>query len=156
MKKRYIGAVLVAAIVGGTAWVYTQSRGSGALTTQDYVDIQQLYARYNWAIDAGEVEGYVALYTPDGTFNTYNSADGLRTFMKSRAAGTRRHWNSNLVITPSPEGARGKVYLVLVDVALKPPAVSLAARYDDVLVKTPGGWRFKKRQTFFDPAAQAQ
>ena len=76
--------------------------------------------------------------------------------MKSRAAGTRRHWNSNLVITPSPEGARGKVYLVLVDVALKPPAVSLAARYDDVLVKTGGGWRFKKRQTFAEPAPGAQ
>ena len=66
MQKRHIVAVLVATIVGGTAWVYAQSRGSGALTTQDYIDIQQLYARYNWAIDAGDIEGYVALYTPDG------------------------------------------------------------------------------------------
>jgi len=156
MQKRHICAVLVVVIVGGAGWVYTQSRGSGALTTQDYVDIQQLYARYNWAIDAGDIEGYVALYTPDGTFNTYSGAEGLRTFMKSRAPGTRRHWNSNLVITPSPEGARGKVYLVLVDVALKPPAVSLAARYDDILVKTAGGWRFTKRQTSSEPAPQAQ
>ena len=60
------------------------------------------------------------------------------------------------MITPSPEGARGKVYLVLVDVAVKPPAVSLAARYDDILVKTAGGWRFTKRQTFSEPAPQAQ
>ena len=156
MQKRHIGAALVAIIVGGAGWVYSQNRGSGALTTQDYVDIQQLYARYNWAIDAGDVEGYVALYTPDGTFNTYSGADGLRTFMKSRAPGTRRHWNSNLVITTAPEGARGKVYLVLVDVAPKPPAVSLAGRYDDILVKTAGGWRFKKRQTSFEPAPQAQ
>jgi hypothetical protein len=56
----------------------------------------------------------------------------------------------------SGEGARGKVYLVLVDVALKPPAVSLAARYDDILVKTAGEWRFKKRQTSSEPASQVQ
>jgi hypothetical protein len=45
---------------------------------------------------------------------------------------------------------------VLVDVAAKPPAVSLAARYDDTLVKTSGGWRFKKRQTSAEPVPQGQ
>lgn len=155
MRKILIAAGLLAAIVGGTAWTYAQS-GSGTLTPQDYVEIQQLYARYNWAIDAGDIEGYVALYTPDGTFNTFTGADGLRTFMKQRSGGTRRHWNSNLVITPSPEGATGKVYLLLVDVGQKPPAISTAARYSDVLVKTSGGWRFKKRQTTSDPAPPTQ
>ncbi len=155
-KAHMFGVVLLAAIVvGGAAWVSGQSR-SGALSTQDYIDIQQLYAQYNWAIDAGDIEGYVALYTPDGSFNTFNGAEGLRTFMKGRPAGTRRHWNTNLAITPSPEGARGKVYLMLIDVGQKPPAVATAARYDDVIVKTSGGWRFKKRQTFADPAPAAQ
>ena len=154
MRKGYIVSVLLSLVVGGAAWTYAQSSG-GALTTQDYVDIQQLYARYNWAIDAGDVEGYVALFTPDGSFNTFNGADGLRTFM-NRPAGTRRHWNTNLVITPSPGGASGKVYLMLVDAGAKPPAISTAARYDDQLVKTAGGWRFKKRQTSADPAPQAQ
>jgi hypothetical protein len=156
MRKSYIGAVLLLVLVGGGAWAYAQSGGSKSLTAQDYADIQQLYARYNWAIDAGDIEGYVALYTPDGSFNTFNGADGLRTFMKDRPAGSRRHWNSNLVITPSPEGASGKVYLLLVDVAAKPPAISAAARYQDVLVKTGSGWRFKKRQTSPDPGPQAK
>src|SRR5262245_46079215 len=111
MRKVYIATVLLSLVVGGTAWTDAQSRGAGALTAQDYADIQQLYARYNWAIDAGDVEGYVALYTSDGSFNTFNGAEGLRTFMKNVQGGTRRHWNSNLVITPSPEGANGKVYL---------------------------------------------
>jgi hypothetical protein len=155
MQKRTIGAAVVALVLSGAGWMQAQS-GAGSLTAQDYIDIQQLYARYNWAIDAGDVEAYVALYTPDGSFNTFNGADGLRTFMKGRAAGTRRHWNSNLVITPSPEGANGKVYLALVDVALKPPAISAAARYEDRLVKTSGGWRFKSRKTSPDPAPAAQ
>ena len=156
MRKGYLGAVLLSMVIGGAAWTYAQSGSGGTLTAQDYVDIQQLYARYNWAIDAGDVEGYVALYTPDGQFNTFTGADGLRTFMKQAKTGTRRHWNTNLVITPSPEGANGKVYLLLVDVGAKPPATSLAARYEDRLVKTSGGWRFKKRQTSADPAPAAQ
>jgi hypothetical protein len=156
MRKGYLVAVLLTLVAGGGVWTYAQSGSGAALTTQDYIDIQQLYARYNWAIDAGDVEGYVALYTPDGSFNTFTGADGLRTFMKNRQGGTRRHWNSNLVIAPSPGGASGKVYLILVDVGAKPPTNSSAARYEDQLVKTAGGWRFKKRQTSPDPAPPAQ
>lgn len=155
MRKALIVAGAFVAFVVGAAWLSAQS-GAGTLTAQDYVEIQQLYGRYNWAIDAGDTEAYVALYTPDGQFNTFSGADGLRTFMKNRPAGTRRHWNSNLVITPSPEGATGQVYLLLVDVAQKPPAISSAARYADVLVKTTNGWRFKKRQTTSDPAPPTQ
>lgn len=155
MRKWFVAVAFVMAAVGGAAWSFAQGSG-GQLTAQDYVEIQQLYARYNWAIDAGDVEGYVALYTPDGQFNTFSGAEGLRTFMKNRQGGTRRHWNSNLVITPSPDGAAGKVYLLLVDVGQKPPAISSAARYADVLVKTASGWRFKRRQTTSDPAPPTQ
>ena len=156
MRKAYIGAALLSLVVGGAAWTYAQSGTARTLAAQDYVDIQQLYARYNWAIDAGDVEGYTALYTPDGSFNTFNGADGLRTFMKNRQASTRRHWNSGLVIAPSAEGATGKVYLMIVDVGAKPPVISSAARYEDRLVKTADGWRFKKRQTSPEPQPQPQ
>ena len=95
----------------------------------------------------------LALYTPDGSFNNYMGQDGLRTFMKNRNGGTRRHWNTNLVITPTSEGAKGTVYLMFVDVGMKPPGITSAGKYEDTLVKTQQGWRFKKRQTFPDPAA---
>ncbi|HLW76642.1 MAG TPA: nuclear transport factor 2 family protein, partial [Bryobacteraceae bacterium] len=64
----------------------------------------------------------------------------------------RRHWNTNLVITPTAEGASGTVYLFLMDVSAKPPAIQTAARYEDQLVKTADGWRFKHRQTKGDSA----
>lgn len=152
MATKRIAMMLLTVMIGGALWARAQSGTGAALTPQDYIEIQQLYARYNWTIDAGDVEGYVALYTPDGTFNTFNGADGLRTFMKNRQGGTRRHWNSNLVITPATDGAAGRVYLMLVDVGTKPPSISSAARYDDRLVKTAQGWRFKRRQTTPDPA----
>lgn len=155
MPKVHVLAILLSVLVGGGSAVEAQEGSGGSLTAQDYVDIQQLYARYNFAIDSSDIEAYVALYTPDGSFNSFTGQDGLRTFMKNRTGGTRRHWNTNLVITPTPEGAKGAVYLMFLDVGMKPPAVTGAGRYEDALVRTPRGWRFKKRQTFPDPPASA-
>lgn len=152
MRQAHALTVLMSILIGGSTWSSAQG---GSLTAQDYVEIQMLYARYNHVIDAGDVEGYVALYTPDGTFNNFKGHEGLRTFMKNRAPSTRRHWNTNLLITPSPEGAKGAVYLMFLDVGAKPPTVTGAGKYDDTLVKTPQGWRFKKRQTLPDPPPPA-
>ena len=147
-KANALGMLLLVVAFVGVASSYAQQGGSDSLTAEDYVDIQQLYARYNHAIDNGEVDAYVALYSPDGSFNDFTGHDGLRTFMNSRTGGTRRHWNTNLVITPTPEGASGAVYLMFLDVGVQPPAVTGAGRYEDTLVKTAQGWRFKTRRTF--------
>lgn len=154
MKRHMHAAAIVLSLLlgtGGSAF----AQGTGTLTALDYVEIQQLYARYNYAIDAGDIEAYVGLYTPDGAFNAFEGQAGLRQFMKNRQGGNRRHWNTNLVITPSPEGAKGQVYLMFVDVGTKPPSISGAGRYEDVIVKTPQGWRFKKRRTMPDPPPDA-
>jgi hypothetical protein len=69
--------------------------------------------------------------------------------------GRVKHWNTNLMITPSPEGASGQVYLVLVDFTSKPISIVTSATYSDELVKTAQGWRFKKRATKGDTAPPA-
>ncbi len=58
---------------------------------------------------------------------------------------TSRHVYTNLRITPAPEGARGFVYFNGLDVSTKPPTNTVSGIYEDTLVKTPDGWRFKKR-----------
>lgn len=131
------------------------AQGHGSLTTQDYIDIQQLYARYNVAIDTGNAEAYADTFTADGAFNTFNGREALLGFARGYKGLNSRHWNTNLVITPSPEGAKGSVYLFLLDVSTKPPSISTAVQYDDTLVKSPQGWRFKKRITKLDAAAPA-
>ena len=138
-------------LVAGSA----RAQGHGSLTTQDYIDIQQLYARYNVAIDAADAEGYANTFTSDGVFNTFNGRDALLGFARNYTGTSRRHWNTNLVITPTPEGAKGSVYLFLLDVSVRPPAISTAIQYDDALVKTAQGWRFKKRTTKVDGPAPA-
>lgn len=67
----------------------------------------------------------------------------------------RRHWNTNLVITPTTDGAKGTVYLFLMDVSAKPPAILSASKYEDDLVKTTDGWRFKHRVVKGDSAPPA-
>lgn len=156
-KIAALAAIGAAMILGSLTLVRAQSHGK--LTADDYVEIQQLYARYNNAIDSGDAEGYAATFTPDGVFNTFNGHDALVGFIHNwhdkMGGATRRHWNSNLTITPTAEGAAGSVYLLLVDVGVRPPSVFAAAKYEDQLVKTSDGWRFKKRVTHNEGPAPA-
>jgi len=34
-------------------------------SVHDRLEIQDLYARYSWALDTGDTDGYVALFTAD-------------------------------------------------------------------------------------------
>jgi hypothetical protein len=148
-KGRYLALAL--AILGVSVWTEVRAQSPKSISAQDYTDIQQLYARYNHAIDSGDAETWAGTFTPDGTFNQVSGHDGLVAFVHNWVdkmnGGARRHWNTNLLITPTPTGAKGAVYLFLLDISAKPPAIAAAAHYDDVLVKTPQGWRFKSRAT---------
>jgi len=120
------------------------------LTTQDYVEIQQLYARYNHAIDSGNAEEWADTFTADGVFNNrFTGREALIGFIKTwkeRMNGAnRRHWNSNLSLRGTTEAVTGAVYLMLMDIGVKPAAVISTGMYADELVKTADGWRFKSR-----------
>jgi len=144
----FIGFGAAALLLGSVAIGYAQQH---KLTADDYIEIQQLYAQYNNAIDSGDAEGYAGTFIPEGVFNSFNGHDALVNFIhrwrENMKGGNMRHWNTNLTITGTPEGASGSVYLLLVDVSVRPPAISTAAKYEDQLVKTAQGWRFKKRVT---------
>jgi actinorhodin biosynthesis protein ActVIA len=73
---------------------------------------------------------------------------------KNHAIDHRRHWNTNLMIAGTPEGAKAAVYLLTINVGVTPPVLLDAGRYDDTLVKTPQGWRFKTRMVQGDRDGQ--
>jgi hypothetical protein len=70
------------------------------------------------------------------------------TRMGSQSGG--RHFTANLVITPTSEGADGSCYLLLFNARNVPATITETAIYQDNLVKTPEGWRFKKRVVWRD------
>ena len=92
-------------------------------------------------------------------FNNNVGHDAIVKFANTFHAGVGshlHHWNTNLMILPTPDGASGQVYLVLVDFATKPASIVTSATYADELVKTAQGWRFKKRATKTDVAPAAR
>ena len=84
---------------------------------------------------------------------TLNGSDDLAKMAQSfhQVNGTTsRHIYTNLRITQAPNGARGLVYFNALDVGTKPPTNTNSGIYEDTLVKTPDGWRFKKRVLTLD------
>lgn len=137
-------ALFTLAAIGAT------SLSAAELTAADYTAIQQLYARYNSTIDRGDAEGWANTFTADGVFaGNFKGHDALVGFVNNWRANmngaARRHFSADLVITPTAEGAAGNVSTLLVDLATKPASINGYVTYTDVLVKTPGGWRFKSR-----------
>ena len=149
-RRNVLTIVLLCIMLGGASRLYAQQSIGASLTALDYAEIQQLYARYNHAIDYGDAEAYAALFVPDGSFNNFKGHDALVAFIKNRKTINLRHWNTNLMITATPEGADASVYMMFVDNAARPPDITAAGKYQDSLVRTPQGWRFNKRVNKFE------
>ena len=147
---------LVVAILAVSVVRAQQKITGGTLTAADYVESQQLVARYAYAVDTHADNGYAYadLFAPGGVFGGKTTgrealAELARTTQKDRGGPSyTRHYLTNVIIYPTPEGARGSQYLVANDVSEggKPSSVVHGGRYDDVYVKTAEGWRFKSRQ----------
>ena len=155
MKKISHLAVFIAlGLFAGASWAAVPP-----LSAQDNFEIQQLYARYNNAIDSGDAEGWAATFTPDGVFNTFSGHDALVGFVKmwreKLGGATRKHWNTNLQISGDSKEATASVYLMLVDFGTKPASILTTGMYSDSLIKTKDGWRFTKRTTKGDTAPAA-
>lgn len=123
-----------------------------ALTTDDTIAIQQLYARYNHAIDSGNADGWAACFTPDGTFasasGNFAGTQQLADFARAFAARMKaRHWVNNLVIDGTGNEATGSCYLMLLRLAGEgqPASIMTTAIYRDTIVKHGGAWTFASR-----------
>jgi hypothetical protein len=173
--------IVVAAFWAGRAQTgnLVVSAQSVALTAQDYAEITQLINRYAYGIDTcgGNGFDYANVFTPDGVFIDRNSdagyAAGGRVLAKGRQAlaeligggakgcKTRQVWTDwshlmlNHEITATPEGAKGRVYLVQLGMR-GPGTIERHGGYDDVYVKTTEGWRIKSRTHVRNKAWHAQ
>jgi hypothetical protein len=121
------------------------------LTAMDYLEIQQLLARYSFALDTGADNGYMYadLYAPDGTFNQTQGREELAKLARGgrRGPANVRNLMSFPIITPSAEGATGILYAQAINFGErgKPTELDHFGHYEDVYVKTAAGWRFKSR-----------
>ena len=166
MKFAALSVLALMAVAGPVA------AQKGKLTPQDYIDIQQLNARYAMLIDVCTNSGYdyADLYTEDGTFAVAdNWGQAGRVFAKGRealanAAGggpggcrdpkTMMGYGINHVITDQiiearPDGAWGRNKLIAMSIGGDPAKNEVQGGYEDSYVKTAKGWRIKARVHVF-------
>jgi SnoaL-like protein len=152
LTRKTLSALLVLVTAGSiyTAYGIKITSAAGKLTTQDYIDIEQNYAKYYHTIDAGDPEGWADTFTDDGNFNGTIGRAALIESRRRAGPSKTRHVVSNLVITPTTEGADGSLYVFIVDPQEVPVKINSYSRYDDTLVKTSKGWRFKSKMRSSD------
>jgi hypothetical protein len=146
--------------IAASAGAAQKPKNAATLSATDYIEIQQLVARYGYALDtaADRGEAYAQLFTPDGAFvartgHPYEIRG--RAQLAAYAAGDLTHrgpayvrdYATNHIVHPSPGGATGRVYVVWIEVGENgnPGVVQSGGHYDDVYVKTRDGWRIKTR-----------
>ena len=121
---------------------------SETLSPSDHIEIQQLYARYNYVMDSTDAKMLPTVFTPDATLgppdNRVRARDVLEGLVPKERPQVYR-LTTNIIISASPEGARGTASVILVNILASPPTLMGGGVYEDVMVKTPEGWRFKSR-----------
>jgi hypothetical protein len=153
-KVKYVLIATLLAISAG--WVlHAQTSKPATLTSADYLELQQLVARYSYAVDmhGGDGSAFAALFAPDGNLGTLAKGTTQLAQFAAKTNADRsgpafaRHFVTNVVITPAPGGATGRSYLVTLDISEsgQPAKIISGGHYDDVYVKTPQGWRIKSR-----------
>ena len=121
------------------------------MSADDIIEIEQLVARYNMAIDDGDGETYAATYVEDGEFvspdSTLTGREALTVFgdaAKGREVQVR-HWVSSIEVAVDGDAATARSNLMLLRVGAGGPSVVLTGRYADQLRRTEHGWRFMRR-----------
>ena len=131
---------------------------AGPLTLEDRFAIQDLLARYAWALDTGDIDALVACFTPDARMveevfedpDVWIGHDGIRRVSEHyRNAANfpgRQHHTSQLLVDGDSQQASAKSMVFVTECHGEPPyLLRFAGYYQDKLVKQDGGWLFSER-----------
>lgn len=120
-----------------------------ALETRDYVEIQMLLGLYGHILDDRDWDALDQVFAPDIVFDASDSGLGvirgipalIGVWQEPFDGHPLGHYMTNVVITEDDDGtvrARSK------HLGVRVGTITLMT-YDDVLVKTAGGWRLAER-----------
>jgi uncharacterized protein (TIGR02246 family) len=128
-----------------------------AITTppEDRLAIQDLLARYAWALDTGDDLAYAMLFTPNGTFvergQAFRGREALAAHVRELASVMRpgnRHHNTQILFEDGgPDRCIIRSYSTHIyePEPGEPKVVRMQGFYRDVCVKEAGSWYFAER-----------
>lgn len=132
-------------------------------STQDRLEVLELFARYSWALDTGDTDGYVALFAADAEA-TEETRDGTIEVRKGHAEIRKlvlkfherpdfpghQHQMAQLVFDPDPDG-RPDHWVVrsyawaTINHPPAPPHLHWCGHIRDVVAKVNGEWKIQAK-----------
>lgn len=117
------------------------------MCTDDLVQISQLLARYAVAITQGDIDGLLAVFTPDGSYSAFGDTYPLEEFPGLVAAAPKGLFlTATAAIELSGDTATGTQPLCFIDHATHELRIGY---YNDTYLRTAGGWRLRTRAMTF-------
>ncbi|MEU9288618.1 nuclear transport factor 2 family protein [Streptomyces sp. NPDC048275] len=119
------------------------------MSTDDLMEIQQLLGRYAVHMTRGDIDGVLAVFTPDGTYSAFRDTYPLDEFPALVAAAPKGLFLvGTAVIDPAEDGntATGTQPLCFIDHATHDLRIGY---YNDTYVRTAEGWRLRTRAMTF-------
>lgn len=142
-------------------WLFTERQlewidaAQQALNVKDRLEIDELVARYCWAIDTHDGEALADTFTPDGVFDGvrwFEGRDQLVGFGRgdhlapNRPETAAQHWVTNMVLSGTSTAATARSYFVRHSIVDGQPRLARVGYYVDELVKSNGRWLFRARR----------
>jgi len=113
----------------------------------DLVEIEQLCARYLAYASQFVPDEWLKVFTPDAEYSAFGTVYGVDRMTQLLAAAPRGQFIANMpVVELDGNRATGMQHFVFID--QKTHAMRLAW-YKDEYVRTPDGWRIRRRSTTF-------
>ncbi len=124
----------------------------------DELAIRRLSAQYSRCFDNVDPDAYADVFTDDGVLEvvgnvTVSGRDGLRKMCEGTGFGVV-HFTTDAIIDIDGDTATQDCYLIVSSRKKDRSAFAFTntGRYQDQLVRTPDGWKFKRRVVTLDLA----
>jgi uncharacterized protein (TIGR02246 family) len=123
-------------------------------STADRLDLHDLVARYNQAIDHHDPQAWADVFEDDGALvvNGELRAQGRKELFdyveRRRLTGQPklRHWVTNVLIDVCGDEATLKLYVMAFDIGARLEVPYVMGEYEDLAVRRNGRWRFRVRR----------
>jgi len=129
-----------------------------SLTIRDRLALNDLLARYAWALDTGDVDGFVACFTADGVVieevfeepDRWEGRQNLRRLAEHYKSVPdfpgRQHHVSQVLVDGDATGCAIRSFTFVTECRGEPPYLTrFAGYYEDRAVKRRGSWLFAQR-----------